>query len=162
MMRRKKNEMTPVGQTNYWDQTDNIQTNKQTNHHRKEWWAKPDSGKYQFALRTWEKGGQVLKPDSWFFYGQLSFSQCIVKCWKRTFDSQASSFICLQPKIIEPVWEEGGDCYQVRKNHWLWSSNLKPFIFVQKIIMKLIIIVQISRSPILILNIFIIIDYSTS
>ena len=78
------------------------------------------------------------------------FSQCIVKCGKRTFDSQASSFICLQPKIIEPVWEEGGDCYQVRESHWLWSSNLKPIIFVQKIIMKLIIIVKMLTSPILI------------
>ena len=161
-MMKKKNEMTPVGQTNYWDQTDNIQTNKQTNHHRKEWWAKPDSGKCQFALRTSEKGGQVLKPYSWFNFGQLSFSQCIMKSGKRTFDSQASSFICLQPKIIEPVWEEGGDCYQVRRNQWLWSSNLKPFIFVQTIIIKLIIIVQMWRSPILILHIFIINDYSTS
>ena len=29
-MMKKKNEMTPVGQTNYCDQADNIQTSKQT------------------------------------------------------------------------------------------------------------------------------------
>ena len=122
-MMKKKNEMTPVGQTNYCDQTDNIQTNKQTNHHRKEWWAKPDSGKCQFALRTWEKGGKVLKPDSWFFLWAIIIQPMYCEMWK------------------ENLWFSSLILYlSAAKNHrtsvrgrWrLLSSSKEPLIVISK------------------------------